>query len=504
MKIFSAQQVKGWDAFTIEHEPISSIDLMERAAWACVAWLMDRFPKPAFTLVCGKGNNGGDGLAIARLLHQKGVAVQVFILDDGKPSLDFNTNLERLIQTGIGFSYLKTTDDITTIPLHHVVVDAMFGSGLNRPLIGLAAAVVQHLVAAATVVSIDLPSGMFADRSSKGHPIVTAHYTLTFQCLKLGLVMPENERFFGRVNVLNIGLSAEFEAATPAKHLMMDRQLATGMFKARAAFSHKGNFGHGLLAGGTKGSMGAAILATEAMLRSGVGLATALVPGWGMKIIQLLVPEAMAKSFADIKNIEWQRYSAIGIGPGLGTHARGCKVLEKVLDASNQPMVLDADALNLLATHPNWIEKIPANSILTPHPKEFERLFGIAANDFERINLAVKKAQALQLYIVLKGHRTLVACPNGTHYFNTTGNPGMATGGSGDVLTGIITGLLCQQYLPQQAAMLGVYLHGLAGDCAAAALSPESMIAGDITRYLGEAFKQLAIWKEQDLNSIPV
>ncbi len=497
MQILSAKQIKEWDAFTIANEPVAPIDLMERAAQKCVEWILRKnFLQKSFSVFCGKGNNGGDGLAIARLLLQRQLNVVVYILENGKQGTsDFQNNLQRLRELHADIHFIE---DLTHFPLLSdcVVIDALFGIGLNKPLVGDAALLVQHInQQGAFVVSIDLPSGMSADESSVQNPVIKAAETTTFQCYKPALLMAENAVYFGSVTVLNIGLNAGFLKQQHAQILFSDAALNKAIYQPRKPFAHKGTYGHALIIAGSFGKMGAAILAVKACVHSGAGLTTAFIPDCGYNIMQLAVPEAMALVDANENSItnlpaEMEKYSAIGIGPGIGTGEATQKMIAFICRRYQKPFVIDADALNCLALNKALLAALPAYSVLTPHPKEFDRLFGEQANDFERMQAAVNFAAQYNIIIVLKGHRTLITTPGGVRYFNASGNAGMAKGGSGDVLTGIITSLLAQGYSPIHAVLFGVYLHGAAGDVAAAALSQEAMTPGDIINSLSTVFLQ--------------
>ncbi len=501
VQILSAEQIRAWDQYTIQHEPISSIDLMERAAARCVAWIKTRgWQQKRILIFCGKGNNGGDGLAIGRMLLASGYTVTFFILESGKiGSDDFQTNLQRLHKIpGADLHYLQTTDSFPAIDKSDIVVEALFGTGLNKPLAGLAGELVQHLnAAAATVVSIDLPAGLFADQDSAGNPVVCADHTLTFQCYKTALLVQENAPFIGAVEVLDIQLHPGFLAQTATVFQLVDAVTIKRLWQPRNRFAHKGSFGHALLAGGSYGKMGAMVLATKACLRTGAGLTTVLIPRCGYTILQTTAPEAMAvmDSGEEILSSlpdETDRYSAIGIGPGMGTRPETQNFLSFIVRRYHKPLVLDADALNCLAQARELQAQLPPGSVLTPHPKEFDLLFGDHASSFHRIKTAQEKAKELGLVIVLKGHHSLIATPTGMGWFNSTGNAGMAKGGSGDVLTGIITALLAQGYGPADAAILGVYLHGSAGNAAARRFSQEAMLPSDLVDCLPEVFLNLA------------
>ncbi|WP_276502139.1 NAD(P)H-hydrate dehydratase [Terrimonas pollutisoli] len=502
MKLFSAEQIRQWDQYTIENEPVSSVDLMERAATKCVDWLErnDFVGKPVH-IFCGKGNNGGDGLAIARLLAAMQCPVTVYILEFGhKGTDDFQINLARLHQQPeVEIRFIQTEEQFHPINPDEIIIDALFGSGLNRGLEGVTAKLVDHInQSGCKIIAIDIPSGLFTDRSSRGQIIIKADLTLSFQCYKKAFLVAENSEFIGDVHILDIGLHTGFYQSTSSTQETIDDNNVRSIYKKRNRFSHKGNFGHALMIAGSYGKMGAAVLSSKACLRSGVGLLSCHIPTCGYDIIQTALPEAMVmtdfnSSFITKLEDDLSKYKAIGIGPGIGTASETRNMLKEFLSAYKKPVVLDADALNNLAADRELLHLLPAGSILTPHPKEFERLFGETADEFERIELAIQKAKELKVIIVLKGHHTLIATPGDKTFFNTTGNAGMATGGSGDVLTGILTGLLAQGYTAEQAAILGVYLHGLTGDMAAEMYSMEAMIAGDIIEQIPEAFLQLSI-----------
>ena len=498
MKIFSTAQIKQWDAFTIANEPVASIDLMERAAAKCYEWLLQQnYTKKHFHIFCGKGNNGGDGLAIARMLIQKKYSVTVYILEFGNiGTTDFQTNLARFHECSTGIHFIQSPDFFPAVNDNGIIIDALFGTGLNKPLEGISAALVNHINQyKEDIISIDLPSGLSADSSSKGNTIIKATHTLSFQNYKLAFLLPENESYCGNIHLLQIGLHKKFETAAETVFEVTDRQLIQTIYKSRKKFSHKGNFGHAALLCGSYGMMGAAILSTRACLRSGVGKLTAYIPECGYEILQTVVPEAMCIVTGDgyiVSAEKIEKFDAVGIGPGIGLYATHAALLRAVFLKFNKPVLIDADALNTIAQDKTLLPLIPPNSIITPHPKEFERLFGKTANDVERLQLALQKSKEYSLFIVLKGHYSFISTPGGKGYFNSTGNAGMATAGSGDVLSGIITGLLAHGYTALKTCLLGTYLHGLAGDFAASKYSQEAMIAGDITDCLGEAFKTLS------------
>lgn len=500
MKILSAEQIRALDKYTIQNEPIASVNLMERAAQAFTEAFCElvRTNEPVMVF-CGMGNNGGDGLAIARQLIERGyLHVSVYVLHHSpKGSPDFETNLERL-QNMSGVLPIETERQVPAIPKGTVVVDAIFGTGLSRPAEGISAAAIRQInAAAATVYSVDVPSGMFADTVNKEtDAVVEADIAFTFHAPKLSFLLPSSARDVQQFEVLNIGLNNEFAESLPSPYTYITHSHVASVFRQRGKFSHKGTHGHALLAAGSYGKMGAAVLSVQGALRSGAGLVTAYVPEGGYNIIQTTCPEAMALTFCHAKHLgpfvgDLSVYSAIGIGPGLGTSESAAQLVQQVLNAATQPVVLDADALNILSANTNTVYPFNRQTVLTPHPGEFKRLAGDWSNDMERLEKQISFATTYGVTVVLKGAHTSVALPNGRVYFNSTGNPGMSKGGSGDVLTGVITSLLALGYSTENAAVMGVYLHGKAGDCAAAYLSQSGMTAGDIVRYLPEVFSSL-------------
>ncbi|MBN8858187.1 MAG: NAD(P)H-hydrate dehydratase [Sphingobacteriales bacterium] len=495
MKIFSAAQIKAWDAYTMEHEPVASADLMERAARRCAAWMMSHTESDRHICIfCGPGNNGGDGLAIARLLAAQQRKVSVYLAGtDAHRSPDNSLNLSRLQQEKQETIYINSEKDFPPIPEGSIIVDALYGYGLNRRLEGMTAALVEHLNASGnTIIAVDMPSGLFADQSSSGNAVIKATYTLSFQVMKLAFLLPENAPFTGSIHIIDIGLDSRFYENTHTDLEIVTPQLIHSFYKPRQKFSHKGSYGNAALIGGSYGMMGAMVLGAGACLRSGAGKLTCYIPACGYTILQSSVPEAMCVAGNGEQHLATlqleTRYDAIAAGPGMGQRPGSLAVLKHILDASPERSIIDADGLNLLASRPDWYNSLPANTILTPHPKEFERLFGPSPDQFSRLQLALEKAKQFNIYIVIKGNYSFIATPAGKGYFNPTGNPGMATAGSGDVLTGILLGLYAQSGETEKVVLTGVYLHGLAGDKAAAVQTEEAMISGDIINYLPQAF----------------
>ncbi len=502
MKILKSSQIRDIDAFTIENEPIPSIDLMERASLNIYTWIINNYSSNNdFIVFAGPGNNGGDGLAIARMLAYKGYNVSVYIPIISKNfSKDFTFNLERLqYNRHVNIHEINDISEFPIVSDNDIFIDAIFGSGLTRPADELIAEVIRKINSYSNItISIDLPSGLFDEDNSENiaENIINADHTLKLELPCLSLLFPDNEIFFGVWELINIGLHPYAIATTETKNFFTDFSDIYQLILPRRKFSHKGNYGHSLLISGSYGKMGAAILASSSCLRSGTGLLTVHVPKKGYEIMQTTVPEAMVdidKSdtiFTGIDDII--KYDAIGIGPGIDTKEETAEALDKLLILDKKPMVIDADALNIISENRYLLKSIPKNSILTPHPKEFERLTKKFDDDYLRYKCLIDFATHYKLIVVLKGAYTCVALPDGTCHFNSTGNPGMATAGSGDVLTGIILSLLSQGFDPKHAALAGVYLHGLAGDFAKEEIGETSLIASDIINYLPNAFKTFA------------
>ncbi|PJA09590.1 MAG: bifunctional ADP-dependent NAD(P)H-hydrate dehydratase/NAD(P)H-hydrate epimerase [Flavobacteriales bacterium CG_4_10_14_0_2_um_filter_32_8] len=500
MKILTAQQTREADAYTIKNELIKSIDLMERASRKCADWLMNKFDQTiTFTFFCGVGNNGGDGLAIARMLKQNGYEIMVFgVCFSEKHTPDFDTNLSRIKTIGINPILLTEKEYQFILSQKTVVIDAIFGSGLARPIDGFVAEIIYKINNTdVDIIAIDIPSGLFSTSNINNNldNIIHANYTLTFQQPKLTMMFPENFRFVGEFEILDIGLHQEFLNKVSTSYYYLTLDLIKTILHQREKFSHKGNYGHALLIAGSKGKMGAGVLSARACLRTGVGLLTVLIPKNGVQIIQTTVPEAMCIGDAADNYIsvlpDITNFDGVGIGPGLGKEKPTQNVLKLLIQNSIYPLVIDADAINIISENLTWLSFIPQNSILTPHPKEFERLVGKWSTDEERLEKQKVLSTKKKLIVVLKGANTSISLPDGTVYFNSTGNAGMATGGSGDVLTGMLTSLLAQGYLPKEAAIFGVYLHGLAGDIAKNKVGINSLLASDIINCISNAYKKL-------------
>lgn len=498
MKIFTTQQSSYIDKYTIENEPIKSIDLMERASLELSKYVIKHFSlHKHFAVICGFGNNGGDGLALARILALKGYAIRVFIyLPDGKQSNDNLINYKRCLECGITCTKIEHGHELDIKP-DEIIIDALFGSGLNRPLEGKVISIIQKINQLNnTVISIDIPSGLMGEdnRQNKPENIIKATITLTLEFPKLSFFFPENERFVGTFEVVPISLHKEIKKTLSSSYYLIENDFIAEILKKRFKFSEKRMFGHGLLYAGNVGKMGAAILASKAAMRSGAGLISALIPKETSSILHTTVPEVLIKEYPSNNNFshdEYKYFNAIAIGPAIGIDNNSLNQLKSIIKQTKLPIICDADAITMIAQNKNLLNHLPENTIITPHLREFDRLFGNHENHFARFLTAQKMAKELNIIILLKGAYSQIHLPNGNTYFNSTGNPGMATGGSGDVLTGILLGLLAQNYTPFEAAIIGTYIHGLAGDIALETQSYESLIASDIIEHLGKAFKTL-------------
>lgn len=494
IKIYTTDERRGVDAYTIQQQGISSLELMERAGQQCAYWIMSRYTRshPVY-IFCGKGNNGGDGWVVARYLAREDYRVTVYHLFSPEHfSDDARCNYQRVANMpNVAIHYITGSLQLPLFDHHDIIVDALLGSGLNQPVGGLMADIIGYLNSAEAIrIAIDIPSGLPGEEALPANAIAfNAHYTLTFQFPYLNFLFAESYSYVGQWFLLDIGLLTS--RPTPFS-LVEARDIG---FKNRLPFTYKNEWGHALLLAGSKGMMGAAVLATASCLRTGCGLVTAHVPAHGGAIVHSSIPEAIVSydphnevltTLPDIK-----KYAAMGIGPGMGTHAATQQMLKTLLKTSTLPMVIDADALNILALHPDWLQLLRPYSILTPHPGEFDRMFGKSVNSWQRFNKLRDIAQKYGVIIVLKGRYTTIAMPDGSCYFNTTGNPGMATAGSGDVLTGMILSLLSQGYTPEQAALYAVYLHGLAGDIASQQQGIEALVASDIIKSIGKAFEHI-------------
>ena len=495
MKILISDQIKKADIYTIKNKKISSVDLMENAAKACSKWIKNRYSvKYKFIFLCGNGNNGGDGLAIARNMIKDGYSSLCFeYLIKKKSSEDFLINKKRLkLKTKtLNFSSIKKL----ILDKKHIIIDSIIGSGLNRPLDDHLKEIILWINKNANkIISIDIPTGMFTEYNNMHECIINADYTLTFQFPKLSFMLPEAGNFVGKFKILDIGLDKNYIKEIPSSFFYNTKKSLKPFFKKYKKFDHKGSRGHLLLIAGSKGKIGASILAGKVSLFSGLGKLTICTPKCGTEIIQTSLPEAMleinsGKYFLSGKLNS--KLKTIAIGPGIGISKSTISFVKSLIKNSSSPLILDADALNVISENKNLLDYIPENSILTPHPREFERLVGKWENDQEKLIKLKKMSLKYKIIVILKGAHTCIALPSNVFWFNSNGNPGMATAGSGDVLTGLLGGLLAQGYKPDLCARLAVYLHGSAADLGSKKLSKETIVSGDIQKYLSIAIKKL-------------
>lgn len=494
MKILNVNQLRECDQYTIRNKPIFSINLMEKAAKSSCEWLIKNInPNDDFVIFCGNGNNGGDGLALARLLVQNNRKVKVVVNYGKKFSKDAVTNLQRIPET------IPIIDacDFSTTELRNstVLIDAIFGIGLNKNIGQPWENLINEINKLPNrIISLDLPSGLSPDADKNSIVFIKANDTLSFQFYKKIFFHPETGIFCGKIHVLNIDLSPGFIEDVVVDAYVADELEIKKVYKSRPEFSHKGHFGKAVLVGGTYGKTGAILLAGRVAARTGAGLTFINAPECAYSSCLMQVPEAMFE-FSGIKEVEHINYiedGEYGIGPGFGKNEIARSALENFLRSHSRPVVLDADALAIFSTHLNLLSWVPKDSILTPHPKEFERIFGLSASSFERLELAKEIAKKYQLNIVLKDHHTQIILPSGEVYYNISGNSGLAKGGSGDVLTGIITSLLAQKYSPKEAAIFGVWIHGKAADLALKNQAKESLLASDVIESVGKVFNYLS------------
>ena len=496
--LLTSLQIRQTDAYTIANEPIASIDLMERASAAFVNYFAGQYPDKANSIAvyCGTGNNGGDGLAIARMLDQlgyKNITVKVACFSERR-SDDFTENFERLRETDITFTEMQPGDDLLAEEAD-IIIDALLGTGLNKPLHTDYARLVGYLNSLhKPIIAVDVPTGLFCEgEMPAGAVAIHSALTITFQQPRINFLLPESAPYIQRLVVVDIGLDAAYMQSLDSPYQLVEDADIRRMFKPRKLFSHKGTYGHALIIAGQAETMGAALLCASACVYGGAGLTTACIPVNGLIAMNTTMPEVMAllREGADAPLIPWDKFSVTAIGPGLGKAANALALLKAALANFNKPMVIDADGLNLLADNPGLIKSIPKGSVITPHVKEFDRLFGAHSNWWARLQTMRLKAGELDINIVLKNQYTITATPQGMLYFNPTGNPAMASGGMGDVLTGLITALIAQQYTPAEACVLGVYLHGKSGDDLALPHKLSVVLAGQVARHIPAVIAKL-------------
>ena len=471
LPLLTSPQIREADAYTIAHEPISSIDLMERASKAFVGWFVNHFPdkRQSISIYCGTGNNGGDGLTIARMLtdHQY-LKLNVKIASfSAKASDEFNTNLHRLIPLGVNINEIKPGDDLPS-ENSNIIIDALLGTGLNKPLEGDYERLVNYLNELhKTVVAVDVPTGFFSEgETNPDAPVLKADLVITFQQPKINFLLPESGPHIHCWEAVNIGINESFIRSLNSPYQLIEEKDIRKRLKHRTRFSNKGTYGHALIIAGQPETMGAALLCSSACAYTGAGLTTACIPQSGLTALNSYHPEVMAivRKEKEQPEIEWEKFSTVAIGPGFGQDINAQELFVTLLKKYDKPIVIDADGINLLAVHFGLWKNVPKGSIITPHVKEFDRLFGTHKNWWQRLQTAIQKAEEHKIYIVLKNDYTISITPDGKLYFNSTSNAAMASGGMGDVLTGIIAALLAQKYSSEDACIIGNYIHGKAGD----------------------------------------
>jgi hydroxyethylthiazole kinase-like uncharacterized protein yjeF len=504
MKIFSAKQIYEADRSTIEKQQIGSDALMERASLQLFQWIHRKLKgaQPIIRLFCGTGNNGGDGLALARHLYDHGYSIVVYVVNySDKRSDDFLLNLDRLKERKIWPEVINKDSGLPEIGQGDILVDAIFGIGLNRPPAPWVGSLIEKLNASgAFIISVDVPSGLYTDLDTGHKQAIRANMVLSFQLPKLIFFLPVSGAYSEQFELLDIGLDAEYLEQTETDYELIGKKEALRFYRPRNKFSHKGTFGHSLIIGGSYGKTGAIQLSSRACLKSGSGLVTAYVPRCGYLPLQTALPEVMVLTDPGeehITSLDVQLpANAIGIGIGLGTAEQTSTAFSDFLEVHRAPLVVDADALNILAKRKELLRKLPSRTVLTPHPGELKRLIGPWEGDFDKLKKAHAFSKEFDCILLIKGAHTITLY-GGKGYVNNTGNPGMASAGSGDVLTGIITGLISQGYPPLEAAVFGAYLHGRAGDMAAVRCGYESLVAGEIIDSLGLAFLELIMGEEE-------
>ena len=499
--ILNKEQINDVDNHTIRYETINSNGLMERAGTNCYEFIKNEIIKNkahSIHIFCGVGNNGGDGLVIARKLLLDGYKVNIYKVQfKANESSDFLSNEKKLIDLNYEISILDKDDDFPNINNDDFIIDAIWGIGLSRPITNFVSTIISHINSSnAFTISIDIPSGLPANPEFKNsNSIINSDVTITFEIPKLSFLLPNTGNYVGDLKILPIGLNKEFISKQYSENFFIDKDYVKSKIKKRPPFSHKGDYGHALIIAGSFGKIGAAVLSAKGCLKSGVGLITIQIPSCGYEIMQKSVPEAMVINDNGEKIIEsvidYNKYSAIGIGPGLDKNDKTKNVINNIFKCYKKPIVIDADAINIISEDEELLNIIPANSILTPHVGEFGRLVGKWETDLERQYLLKNLSKKLNSFIILKGAYSSIGCPEGKILYNSTGNPGMSTAGSGDVLTGIITSLLAQGYSQKHSAIIGTYIHGLSGDITRKEIGEISLTALDLVDKVPIAFNQM-------------
>ena len=500
MKLFSKEQIYEGDKLTTERQNISSTDLMERAGTQIFNWMHMRMQgaQVPIHVFCGIGNNGGDGLVLARHLVTHGYNVITYIVNcSDKRSKNFLINYDRIKNVTKDWPKMLTCKaDFPEFHQDDIIVDAVFGIGLNRPVNEWVQELFQKFKASkAFTLSIDIPSGLYTDKAVENEKaVVNANYTLSFQSPKMVFFLPETAKYTVQWEALDIGIDRDYLMQTETEVELISKHEVLPLYIPREKFAHKGDFGHVMILGGSYGKIGAVNLASRAALMSGTGLVTAYIPKCGYHSLQASIPEVMVISDENetvISNINFGiEPTVIGIGVGLGTSTETAKTFEAFLKKNKTPLVIDADALNLLAKKKALLKLLPKQTILTPHPKELERLVGEWSDDFEKLKKVKAFSKKYDVIVLIKGANSITVYKD-KKYINTTGNPGMATAGSGDVLTGIVSGLVAQGYEPLSATIFGVYLHGRSADISLEDYGYQSLIASHIIDTIGEAYIDL-------------
>ncbi|WP_185857961.1 NAD(P)H-hydrate dehydratase [Blattabacterium cuenoti] len=514
MKILSLNQIRKADQYCMDYESISSTQLMERAAKGCFDWIIHhhqyfKLKKIPFIVLAGNGNNGGDGLFLSKMLHLYGASVFVYEMNISNHfSNDFLIQKNKILEHKINLKTIHEGDQFPFFNQDSYLIDAIFGIGFNREMNPYWKSFFDYIneTKFKAIISIDIPSGLFLEKKHENFEgIIKATHTLSFQAPKLCFLLPNYADYVGKWYLINIGWNNDFLNKIKTQNYYIDHQLVLSIYKKkkRRKFSHKGDYGHGTIIGGRFGMIGSVALASSASFRTGIGKLSVYIPSCGYQIIQSVLPEAIVHT--DVKDnwisnivISHNNINAIGIGVGMGVHPQTVYAVESfflnLLKINKKiPIVIDADAINILSSQSKLLELLPKEAIITPHPKEFQRLFGSWKNDYEKLLILKKMSIKYKIFIVLKGAHSVISTPNGDQYFNSTGNTGMATAGSGDVLTGIIMSLLSQGYSSKESCIMGVYLHGLAGDIASKKLSKEAIIANDIIKNIGEAYLKIKV-----------
>ncbi len=506
MKILSLNQIKKMDQYYIDSKSISSIELMEKAAKSCFEWIKkNNFLKKniPFTILSGTGKNGGDGLCIAKKLNIYGAKTYIYIIHiSNNLSDEFLIKKQQMLNEKINFYDIYENSKIPTFNKKSYLIDTIFGIGLNRNIEKFWSYFFNFInkIKFKSIISIDIPSGIFVEKHNDNfNSIIKATHTLTFQVPKIPFFLPDYEKYIGNWHILNFMSTNKFLKNVKTKLFFIEISNIKKIIKKRKKFSHKGNYGHGLLIGGSYGMIGSMVLSAKACFKSGIGKLTVYIPNCGYDIIQCTIPEAILitdKENYFINNINFiEKVNSIGIGMGMGLKTKTVYAVESFLIYCNNKkkknLVIDADAINILGIKKKLIHLLPKETIITPHIKEFKRLFGSWENDYQKINILKKKSKEHKIFIILKGAHTIISTPDGEIYFNSTGNPGMSTAGNGDVLTGIIVGFLSQGYSPKESCIISVFLHGLSGDLASSKLGEESITSTDVIKFLPMAFKKI-------------